>query len=262
MKRLLAAGSGAIFQISRAFRAGEAGSRHNPEFTLLEWYRPGWSYVELMDEVAALVGTVLRGARHFGHFGQRGAWHLGETRQLTVAEAFASHGGGVDVHRATAAELEKAARRLPGAEAPDLGDDRLAWLDYLASFAVEPALDGMVFLYDYPVDQAALAKVRDGEAPHPPIAERFELYLDGVELANGWTELTDPVEQRRRFEKDLAERRARGLPEVPLDERFLAALESGMPECAGVALGLDRLVMLALGAERLGDVWAFPEERA
>lgn len=172
------------------------------------------------------------------------------------------HGGGVDPHRAGAAELERAARGLQGVEPPDLGDDRLAWLDYLASFAVEPALDGMVFLYDYPVDQAALARVRPGKGDEPPVAERFELYVDGVELANGWTELTEEAEQRRRFEADLAERRARGLPEVPLDERFLAALEAGCPECAGVALGLDRLVMLALGAERLGDVWAFPGERA
>ncbi len=268
MKRLLAAGSGAVYQLGRAFRDGEAGRRHNPEFTLLEWYRPGFDHHRLMDEVEELLAATLGGAQ-----GGRPA------ERLTYAEVFARHVG-VDPFRDPPERLRDAARAASGAAAgpgaerlPDLGEDRDAWLDLLMATAIEPRLgwdgapgDGRpraTFVHDYPAAQAALARIRPPAAPdEPALAERFELFVAGVELANGFHELADPDEQRRRFERDLAVRRAWGLPEVEMDERLLAALEAGLPPCAGVALGFDRLVMLATGAESIAEVLAFPLDRA
>jgi lysyl-tRNA synthetase class 2 len=243
MKRLLAAGSGPIYQICRAFRDGERGSRHNPEFTLLEWYRPGWDHHRLMDEVADLMRWLVgRGIRE---------------ERLTYGEAFA-RSLGIDPHAAEAEQLRDLAIRegVPGADAIDL-DTRDAWLDLLLTHCIEPGLgrDGICLLHDYPATQAALSRVRSGD---PPIAERFELYWRGVELANGFHELADATEQRRRFEHDIARRRAAGLPDVSADERLLAALSAGFPDCAGVALGVDRLLMLLLGAKQIDDVLAFP----
>jgi EF-P lysine aminoacylase GenX len=326
MKRLLAAGSGPIYQLCKAFRDGEAGSRHNPEFTILEWYRPGWDHHRLMDEVAELfavvlgsgggdrvdntrlVGGVFRprdqpvegrhrdpAASHLeGHddahvrdavdrgsgsgsgsgsgnepipYGDDGvkpsrphALKSGRAEWLTYAEAFQRHIG-IDPHTASSADLASRSAELLNGPPPDLGDDRDAWLDLLMSHAVEPELGrgGPTFIYDYPASQAALAKIRAGT---PPVAERFEAWIEGVELANGYHELTDPAEQRTRFETDLAARRDRDLPEVPVDHRLLAAMEHGLPDCAGVALGVDRLVMLAAGADRIDEVIAFPIDRA
>jgi len=247
MKRLLAAGSGPIWQLCKVFRDGERGRQHNPEFTLLEWYRPGFGLHELMDEVAALLRRVLGDG-------------LGEER-LSYAQAF-DRALGIDPHRADIAELRAAALRtgVAGAEALDL-PGRDAWLDLLMSHCVEPGLGaaGVSFLHDFPASQAALARVRDGD---PPVAERFEVYVSGVELANGFHELADAAEQRRRFAADNARRRASGLPEMPVDERLLAALAAGLPDCCGVALGVDRLVMLATGAMHIDEVVAFPLERA
>ncbi len=242
MKRLLAAGSGPIYQLGRAFRDGEAGRRHNPEFTMLEWYRPGWDHRALMDEVDALLTEVLGTAP-----GER----------MTYREAFRRHAG-LDPFTAVDDELRARATGL-GLDAGDV--DRDGCLSLLLGAVVEPRLGRgrPTFLDDFPASQAALARIRPGE---PPVAERFEAYVEGVELANGYHELTDPAEQRCRFEVDLAERRRRGLPELPVDERLLAALEHGLPECAGVALGVDRLVMLACGAASLADVIAFPVDRA
>ena len=260
MKRLLAAGSGPIYQLGRAFRDGESGRRHNPEFTLLEWYRPGFDHHRLMDEVEELLGATLGLA-------QRPAGRLPAER-LSYREAFRRHAG-IDpltdpLERLAAAALELAGPSESGGRAslPDLGDDRDAWLDLLMVFAVQERLGRgrATLLYDYPASQAALARVRRDE-DGTRVAERFEVFVEGVELANGFHELTDAVEQRRRFEHDLEIRRARGLPEVPLDERLLAALEEGMPACAGVALGVDRLVMLAAGAESIDQVMAFPVDR-
>lgn len=269
MKRLLAAGSGAVYQLGRAFRDGELGRRHNPEFTLLEWYRPGFDHHRLMDEVEELLDVTLGGL-----LGGRPA------EQLTYGEAFARHAG-VDPFRDPTERLREAAARAAGGRAagpgpdrlPDLREDRDAWLDLLMATAVEPRLgwdgapaDGRpraTFVHDYPASQAALARVRPaGASGEPALAERFELFVAGVELANGFHELADPDEQRRRFERDLAVRRAWGLPEVELDERLLAALEAGLPPCAGVALGFDRLVMLATGSDSIAEVLAFPVDLA
>ncbi|MGB5736907.1 MAG: EF-P lysine aminoacylase EpmA [Thiohalocapsa sp.] len=247
MKRLLAAGSGPIYQICKVFRDDERGHRHHPEFTLLEWYRPGLSMHELMDEMAELVRRTLD------------CPDLAEER-IGYRELFRSRldldpwSASVESRRAAALRL-----RVPGAEQLDLDAD--GWLDLLLSHCLEPDLgrDGMTFVYDYPPTQAALARIRGGAFP---VAERFELYISGMELANGFQELTDAVEQRRRFEQDLEQRRGRSQTAVPMDVELLAALEAGMPETAGVALGLDRLLMVAVGATHIDGVLAFPTERA
>jgi len=243
MKRLLAAGSGPIFQICKALRDGEAGRRHNPEFTLLEWYRPGWDHLRLMDEVQELLAATLGAA---------------EGERVTYAEAFQRHAG-LDPHSASDAELREAAARAGLADPAPLPRDDL--LDLLLATVVEAELgrSGPTFLTHYPASQAALARLDAGD---PRVAQRFEVFLDGIELANGFGELTDASEQRRRFERDLDERHRRGLPTVPMDERLLAALEAGLPSCSGVALGLDRLLMLALGVSDIADVLAFPIDRA
>lgn len=244
MKRLLAAGSGPIFQISKAFRDGEAGRRHNPEFTLLEWYRPGFDHHRLMDEMDELLGGVLA---------------TPPAERLTYREAFLRYAG-LDPLVAPVADLRVAARTALG-QVPDLGEDRDGWLDLLVSLVLEPRLGRgrPTFLYDYPASQAALARLRPED---PRVAERFEVYVEGIELANGFHELGDAPEQRRRFESDLAIRAAEGQPEVPIDEHLLAALAFGLPPCAGVALGFDRLVMVARGAQSLAEVMAFPWDRA
>jgi lysyl-tRNA synthetase class 2 len=244
MKRLLAAGSGPIFEISRAFRDSEAGRRHNPEFTMLEWYRPGWDHLRLMDEIDELLAVVLGS---------------GPGERLSYAAAFERYAG-IDPHRATTSELAKRARELSEGAPPELGEDRTAWLELILSGTIEPKLgrNRPAYLYDFPAEQAALARVRPGD---PPLAERFELYVGGVELANGYNELTDPVEQRRRFDADLRARSRSGLPEVPIDERLLGALEAGLPDCAGVALGVDRLIMLKSGVDDIREVMAFPIDR-
>lgn len=243
MKRLLAAGAGPIWQISRVFRGGERGRRHNPEFTMLEWYRPGWDHHALMDEVAALVAHVLGEAR--------------PVRVWTYAEACTPLG--IDPHVDRDAELLERAREL--GIAPASAMDRGGLLDLLLSHQVVPGLGwGCIdFICDFPVEQAALARIRTDE---PPVAERFECYLEGMEIANGFHELVDAVEQRQRFVADQATRRDRGQSKPPLDEHLLAALNAGVPDCAGVALGLDRLFMVALGAASIDEVLAFPLERA
>lgn len=249
MKRLLAAGFGAIFQLARVTRGGEGGRRHNHEFTLLEWYRPGWDHHRLIGEVEELLVAVL-GAR------------AGRAERLSYADAFRRHAG-VDPHSASLAELD-AAIAAAGLAGPSFdADDRDGRLHLLMALAVEPALGaGTVAIHDFPASQASLARVRPATGDEPAVAERFEVYVDGVELANGFHELTDAGEQRRRFAADLDRRRAAGLPAPPTDERFLAAVDHGLPPSAGVALGFDRLVMLATGAASIDEVIAFPAGRA
>lgn len=250
MKRLLAAGSGCIYQIARVFRDGEAGRRHNPEFTLLEWYRIGFDHHQLMAEVVELA-TVLLNDR----------LALAQPEWLSYREAFERHLG-LNPHWATVAELTACAEQQ-GVPIPSgmPTDDVDPWLDLLLTQRLEPHLGQgrLCFLYDYPASQAALARLRPGD---PPVGERFELYLDGVELANGFHELGDAVEQRQRFAAENAARQVRGLPVMPVDENLLAALGAGLPDCAGVALGIDRLIMLATGKKVLAEVLAFPFEQA
>lgn len=243
MKRLLAAGSGPIYQVCRAYRNGERGRLHNPEFSLLEWYRPGFDHHRLMDEVAALIDAL--------------ADRQVPQQRLSYAELFHlyldvdAHGSGVTALRTRALALGVA-----GVEALEL-PGRDTWLDLLLTHCIEPQLptDQMTFVYDYPASQAALAQVRSGT---PPLAERFELYLGDMEVANGFHELGDPVEQERRFLADLALRHAREQPQVPMDRHLLAALWAGLPDSAGVALGLDRLLMWLTGARHIDQVLAFP----
>lgn len=250
MKRLLAAGSGSVYQIAKVFRDHEAGRRHNPEFTLLEWYRVGIDHHALMDEVAALVCGVLA---------ERAP--SGPVQKLSYREAF-EQALNLDPHSATVAALADCARER-GISIPDRMPDGNpdAWRDLLLTHAVEPRLGRgrLTFVYDYPATQAALARLRPGD---PPLAERFELYLEGVEIANGFHELADAAEQRARFERDLEQRKQRGLAALPMDERLLAALAAGLPDCSGVALGFDRLVMFAAGARSIEEVLAFPIDRA
>lgn len=241
MKRLLAAGAGPIFQLCKAFRDGESGRKHNPEFTMLEWYRPAWDHHRLMDEVDELLGAVLGTPPGI---------------RMTYAEAFERHAA-LDPHCADVHQLEDRARQLLDTEPPRLGPDRDGWMELLFSHAVEPALGRgrPAFVHDFPASQAALARVRSG---NPPLAERFEVFVEGVELANGFHELADASEQRRRFDADREARRQVDLPVPDPDERLLAALDAGLPDCAGVALGVDRLVMLKLGASDISEVIAFP----
>lgn len=244
MKRLLAAGSGDCWQLARVFRGGEQGRRHNPEFSLLEWYRVGWDAGRLMDEVEEFVRTLAHGCLPL-----RGAL------RLSYREAFQRHAG-LDPFAVSAAGLcaVLAARAI---EVPDaVAQDKDALLDLALSLLVEPALDPAqpTFIHDFPASHATLARIRPGD---PPLAERFELFLGGMELANGFCELTDAAEQRARFAADLATRTRRGLQAPPLDERLLAALAHGLPACSGVALGFDRLVMLLAGAEDIRAVLAF-----
>jgi elongation factor P--(R)-beta-lysine ligase len=246
MKRLLAAGSGDIFQICKVFRDAERGRWHNPEFTLVEWYRLGFDDAALMTEVEALIGCLLAPQR------------LEPAERLSYSAALQRHAG-VDAHRASEADLTEAARRHGIVCDAEL--DRDAKLDLLMGLVVGPrlGLERPCFICDYPASQAALARLKPGL---PPVAARFELYLNGVELANGFHELVDAGEQRARFDQDLTLRRARAQVESPLDEHLLAALAVGLPDCAGVALGFDRLVAVALGAPRLADAMAFTIDNA
>ena len=181
-------------------------------------------------------------------------------QRLTYAEAFQRHVG-LDPHRASVDQLGESARKLLGAQVPNLGTDRDGWLEFLFSHVLEPALGRgrPSFVHDFPATQAALARIRSGD---PPLAERFEVFVEGAELANGFHELADPAEQRRRFEADREVRRTADLPTPAVDERLLAALDAGLPDCAGVALGVDRLVMLKAGVTDISQVIAFPIDRA
>jgi len=245
MKRLLAAGAGSIYQLCKVFREAEKGRRHNPEFTLLEWYRIGFDHHALMHEVDVLLRELV--SEHL---------LLGETQYFSYQSALQNFIG-VDPFDVDLTALQTCARRH-GLDVRGLGDDRDAWLDLLVSHVLEPALpcDCPVFIYDYPASQAALAQLRGN------VAERFELYLNGMELANGFHELADATEQRQRFEAENLLRQQRGLPSMPLDEHLLAALAQGLPDCAGVALGFDRLLMLVAGKTQIADVLSFNNERA
>ncbi len=244
MKRLLCAGLGPIYQIARVFRDGERGRLHNPEFTLIEWYRPGFDQHALMDEVEALLSVFC---------------DTGPLERVSYGRAF-EDAIGIDPHTADVEALAASARRL-GITITAEGLDRAGSLDLLLGHALAPRLghERPCFLYDFPAPQAGFARLRAGT---PPVAERFELFVRGVEIANGCRELCDAEEQRRRIAVETARRRALGLPLIPCDDLFLQALETGMPDCAGCALGLDRLLMVLTGAAAIDEVLAFPFDRA
>ena len=236
MKILLAQGAGDIYQLAHVFRGEEQGRKHRREFMLLEWYRTGYDHLRLMDEVADLVRELLPACR---------AWQI---RRTPYAEAFRQHLDAA-IERLDDHDLRAlCTARLP--ESADWQLSRDAMLDLLFTHYVEPGLGlgTLEFLCDYPPSQAALARIIDGKAA------RFELYINGLELCNGFWELSDAREQRARFLADNRERAQLGLPEMPLDEAFLAALERGLPDSAGVALGVDRLLMLACGAAHIDEV--------
>lgn len=245
MKRLVASDVGAIYQICKVFRDDEHGRKHNSEFSMLEWYRPQFNLLQLMQEVADLLSAV------FGH--------PVEPKILTYKQAFLHR---LDINPLTAdlKSLKDTAGRV-GLNI-DLGEDRLAWLDLLFSHFVEPTLGAEypVYLTDFPAEMASLAKVKLDEDGNR-VAARFELYIDGLELANAYDELADAAEQARRFEADNLERQNRGLAVVPVDKNLLAALEQ-FPECAGIALGLDRLLMVLMNTRRIDKVIGFVADRA
>lgn len=239
MKRLLVAGSGSIYQICKAFRNGESGHKHKPEFTLLEWYRVSFSLADLMKEMADLMRILL------------------VKQDLAVAyHAYADlfeeylH---LDVFSTELDELKACAinQGIGGAERLELDQD--AWLDLLMSHCIEPQLNPsqLCFVTDYPASQAALAKINVND---PRTAERFELYYRGMELANGFHELSDAEEQSERFERENCQRRVNNQQAIPIDAALLSALESGLPDCAGVALGLDRVLMSKLSVPDISQV--------
>lgn len=242
MKRLLAAGSGPIYQMARVLRAGERGRRHNPEFSLLEWYRPGFTLDELIDECLTLLKQLLGSAN-------RETWRY--------RERFA-HELGVDPLTADLATL----RDQAGADAPAF-EQRQPLLDWLLATRIEPALprDRLVVMRDFPADAAALARIAP-DTDGIPVARRFEVFFGGHELANGYDELTNADEQSERFERDRRLRAERDQPDRAPDPRLLAALEAGLPDAAGVAVGLDRVLMARLGTDEIAEVLAFPADRA
>lgn len=259
MKRLLAAGSGSIFQISKVFRQGESGKKHNPEFTLLEWYREGWDDKQLMTEVNQLLRCLL-----LPHI------DLAATQFISYAEAF-QQALGINPHTVSKNDLRLCAEKAGLGNVLDADEQRDRFLELLFSHIIEPTLGKehndsdehttacICFLYHYPASQASLART----AYHNDqlVAERFEVFINGMELANGFHELNDAKEQRQRFAMDNQIRKTMQLDEVPLDERFLDAL-TYLPDCAGVAIGIERLLMVMSQADHINDVIAFPFDMA
>jgi lysyl-tRNA synthetase class 2 len=248
LKRLLAAGIGDCYELGRVFRDGEAGGRHNPEFTMLEWYRVGWDHLRLIEEAAGLVRAAL------SLVGRDATLRVVRFREL-YRDAL-----GIDPFTASEGELRLAMGDIGIDPAGLTRDD---WLDLLMTHRLQPEFspDELLAITDYPGSQCALAKLRDEGDGHP-VAERFELYLGPIELANGYHELQDAAEQGARFSRDGDVRRSRNDAVPPTDARLLAALAAGMPACAGVALGVDRLLMAMLGTPRIADVLAFDFTRA
>ena len=246
MKRLLASGQGDIYEMGRVFRAGESGRYHNPEFTLLEWYRGGWKYLDLADEVIELVRFCSHG--DFDHWPVQRVSYRGIFQQET----------GLDPLYCSESDLASCAMER-GILATTM--DHQDWLDLLLAELIQPAFPGETFtvLYDFPPEQAALARIR---ADQPPVAERFEVYLGQMELANGYQELTDAAEQLDRFQRQTRLAETRGEEPAPLDLNLIAALRHGLPECSGVALGVDRLLMSCLKLDRIDAVLSFASDRA
>ncbi len=245
MKRLLTAGSGSIYQLGRSFRNKEVGRYHNPEFTMLEWYRLHYDMYRMMDEVDDLLQQILG---------------CDSSEVLSYQQVFLRHLN-IDPLTANKKQLRELAVKLDLSNLTDSEEDSDSLLQLLFTIEIQKYIgpDKPVFVYHFPAKQAHLAEIN---AEDNRVAERFEVYFKGVELANGFRELTDSSEQRQRFEQDRIKRAQLGLPQYPIDNNFLDALQHGMEPCSGVALGVDRLVMLALGAESLSDVLSFTLGRA
>ncbi len=248
MKRLLAAGSGSIYQICKAFRNGESGRFHNPEFTLLEWYRVDFDLAQLMDEVSDLFNTLFTDK-------------LQKVEKISYQDIFYRYTN-LDPLVFDHESWSQCARRFQLADAEEIcADNHSIWLDFLFSFLVQPQLgsQSICLVYDYPACQSSLAEVSKQDSR---VVERVEVFLRGVELGNGYFELTDAQEQQNRFEREREHRKQRGLNVPDLDVRFLAAVKSGLPRCSGMAIGLDRLLMLLTESAEINDVLTFPVDRA
>ncbi|MEN9596157.1 MAG: hypothetical protein RL236_591 [Pseudomonadota bacterium] len=248
MKRLLAAGSGSIYQICKAFRNNEVGRFHNPEFTILEWYRVGFDLNDLMDEVEEL-------------FAELSEYKFESPKRIFYAEIFEHYTG----LNALVFSFETYSAFAIQHEIQEVitfcGKNHAIWLDYLFSFFVQPHLgeNGLCLIYGYPACQSALARLNQDNSL---VADRFEVFLNGIELGNGFYELSDSIEQNRRFNNEIQLREREDLPKVVKDKRLLAALKSGIPDCSGIAIGLDRLLMILVEAETISDVLSFDIERA
>lgn len=245
MKRLLAANSGSIYQICKSFRKDESGSRHNPEFTMLEWYRIDFTLMQLMEELSALI-TKLTGINNIEYF--------------TYAELFEKYIG-INPHQASQQDLASITKQRIDFQGENEDKDTL--LDLLLSHLIEPQLgqNGMTFVCEYPASQCAMARIKTN-TNGTLVADRFELYLNGMELANGYHELSDPAEQQQRFNNDIAIRKQLALPQIQSNMMLIEALQNGLPNCSGVALGLDRLLMVMLNEPRIGATLAFTYDRA
>jgi lysyl-tRNA synthetase class 2 len=241
MKRLLASGTGAIYQISKVFRNEQQGMLHNPEFTMLEWYQPGYDHHQLMQELELFLNL----------------FAMNRCEKISYAELFLEHTG-LDPHTCDTNELKIMAQQHGLSSTIE---ERSVLLDFIFSDKITSTLGNTrpLFVYDYPACQCALAKLSDNT---PKIAERFELFINGMEIANGFHELTDADEQLARFEQDLVLRKKHNRPELSVDHLFLDALNNGLPDCAGVAVGIDRLLMAMTGTKDIREVLAFPIERA
>jgi lysyl-tRNA synthetase class 2 len=246
MKRMLASGHQHIYELGRVFRKGESGRFHNPEFTLLEWYRTGMDYHDLSSEVVQLIQCCAAG--------QFDDWPVA---QHSYRQLFTEHTG-LDPFFCTESDLSDCAFER-GIHSGPLGQQE--WLDLILAEVIQPALpgEGITIVYDYPAEQAALARIRPDD---PPVAERFEVYLGQMELANGYQELTDAEEQLKRFEQESRSRESRGEDAAPIDLNLVAAMRCGLADCSGVALGVDRLLMSLLKLERMDAVLAFSTDRA
>jgi lysyl-tRNA synthetase class 2 len=250
MKRLLAAGSGSIFQIGKAFRNGESGRFHNPEFTLLEWYRVGFTLPQLMDEIAELMAVLFNGHRA-----------LNPTQRVGYQDIFQRHTG-LNPLLFSYQDYCAYARENGVSEAVALcGPEHGLWLDFIFSHKVQPHLgeNALCMVYGYPACQSSLARINKD---NPLVTDRVEVFIDGIELGNGYYELTDAEEQDRRFDKEASVRQQRKCPVSVKDKHLIAALQSGLPECSGMAVGLDRLLMLLTNSAAINDVLSFPIHRA
>ncbi len=241
MKRLLASGTGAIYQISRVFRNEEQGKYHNPEFTMLEWYQPGYGHHQLMQELELFLNL----------------FAMNHCEKISYGEIFLEHTG-LDPHTCDTNELKSMAQQHGLSTTIE---ERSVLLDFIFSDKISSTLGDTrpLFVYDYPTCQSALAKLSNTT---PEVAERFELFINGMEIANGFHELTDADEQLARFEQDLTLRKKENRPDLPIDHLFLDALKQGLPDCAGVAVGIDRLLMVITGTNDIREVLGFPIERA